>query len=137
VRSPARMFTVPLAVSALVSALLVAGATPAYAAPANDNWAAAQPIAGGQGVTYGTLVGATIEATATPCGEPLKGRGWGDYSDRSVWFRWTAPTNGTLRFGIKTYGGWTAYVGVYRDWGNCIRQLQTSASSAPGPLPLS
>jgi hypothetical protein len=82
-------------------------------------------------VVYGTLVGATIE-TGTPCGEPGKSYQPCDYSDRSVWYRWTVPTNGTLRFGIKTYGGWTAYVAAYRFYGGCVRHLETGASSAPG-----
>src|SRR5215475_7861026 len=128
---PARLLAAASAACCLVATLLVVAATPAYAAPGNDAFDAAQPIAGSQGVVYGTLVGATVE-TGTTCGEPPKSW-WGDLSDRSVWYRWAVPTNGTLRFGIKTYGGWTGYVAPYRSAGACGREVQTyPSSSAPG-----
>jgi hypothetical protein len=132
-RGRMRLVTVPLALSALVATLLVAGAAPAHAAPANDAFSAAQTIIGMKGVTYGTLVGATIE-TGTTCGEPAKSNQPGDYGDRSVWYRWAAPANGTLRFGIKTYGGWTGYIAAYRYYGGCVRHLETGASSTPGHI---
>ena len=54
--------------------------------PANDDFSAAQGISGEAGSVNGTNVGATNEP-----GEPQFGR-------RSVWFTWTAPSNGRATF---------------------------------------
>lgn len=53
--------------------------------PANDAFAAAQAVAGSSGSAGGSNRGATAEA-----GEPDAGN--------SIWFRWTAYTNGTVTF---------------------------------------
>jgi hypothetical protein len=131
VRASKRLIVLPVAISLVVPALLMAGATPAYATPANDAFAAAQTISGAKGVTYGSLVDATIDF-GTTCGEPLKRSGL--YGDRSVWYRWTVPANGTVRFGMKSYGGWAADVDLYRNYGGCVRTLVAGASSAPGHI---
>jgi hypothetical protein len=66
------------------------------AAPTNDAFAAAQPLAGAQWETEGLAVAATSEAL-----EPL-GR-------RSVWFRWTPPAGDRY---LLEYGG-NIQVGLY------------------------
>lgn len=53
--------------------------------PPNDDFAAAAPIAGVEGSLHGT----TVLATAEP-GEPAHG----GFGGSSVWFTWTAPTDG-------------------------------------------
>ncbi len=60
------------------------------AAPANDAFAAAQVLTGGDGAVDGTL----LYATAEP-GEPAHA---GNDAVHSVWYRWTAPTSGTYSF---------------------------------------
>ncbi|MCA1592101.1 MAG: NF038122 family metalloprotease [Acidobacteria bacterium] len=66
---------------------------PPPAAPANDNFASAQAIAGSSGTTSGTNIGATKEV-----GEPNHAANPGG---RSVWYRWTAPASGTATFDTK------------------------------------
>lgn len=61
-------------------------------APANDNRAAARTLVGAVGVASGTNVGSSREA-----GEPEHGR-----NGRTVWFRFTAPSDGTLH--VHTIG---------------------------------
>jgi hypothetical protein len=63
---------------------LTDAATPAPP-PTNDNFTAAQVIAGGLGSAGGTTRGATAEVS-----EPNPGN--------SIWFRWTAFTNGPVTF---------------------------------------
>ena len=61
-------------------------------APANDNFAAAQTISGSTGSTTGTNVGATSES-----GEPNHSPA-SDAGGKSVWYNWTAPSNGPVTF---------------------------------------
>ncbi len=61
--------------------------TPGPAARANDAFAQATTLSGGAGVTTGDLTGATPEA-----GERVP---WGQ---QTVWYRWTAPTDGDTVF---------------------------------------
>ncbi|MCA1683607.1 MAG: hypothetical protein LC708_00530, partial [Actinobacteria bacterium] len=58
--------------------------------PPNDAFSAAQVLTGGSGTVTGTNIGATEEA-----GEPNHADTEGG---RSVWYRWTAPGNGTVTF---------------------------------------
>ncbi len=135
-RRYARPVALPLLTAlVLTGALVLASAGPASAAPpANDAFSSAQPISGAKGVVYGTVAGATIENGSGVCNEPRKTYPYGDlYGDRSVWYRWTAPANGWLRFGVKTYGGWTAYVDAFQFRGSCWRaDAPASASSRAG-----
>src|SRR4029453_13648523 len=55
-------------------------------APANDDFANAEAISGESGSVAGTTVGASRQP-----GEP-------DYLEASVWYRWTAPSNGWATF---------------------------------------
>jgi hypothetical protein len=57
--------------------------------PANDNFAAAEAIAGASGSAAGETFNATKE-----CGEPTRGLG----SGRSIWYRWTAPMSFNVTF---------------------------------------
>lgn len=129
-RHPARGL---LLVVPLTAALVLGGATPAVAAPPNDNQSSAQVLSGVKGVAYGTLVGATIEDGTCP--EPDKNGTWPPiFGDRSVWFRWTAPAHGWLRMGLKTYGGWTGNLSAHRLYNGCAARPEAWASSAPGHI---
>jgi len=63
------------------------------AAPPNDNFANAQVLT----ESSGTVVGTNYLATSEP-GEPVHVDGFSD--NASVWYSWTAPTNGTATFYI-------------------------------------
>ncbi len=77
------------AVVLLVAGLLVP--TVAAAAPANDKFAAAQPISGTTS-SSGTTVGATLET-----GEPDHFAG-----NSSVWYTWTAPVSSNVHVNVCT-----------------------------------
>jgi len=60
------------------------------AAPPNDNFASTQVVSGNSGTVNGTNRFATKET-----GEPIHSPD--DFpSERSIWYRWTAPNNGTV-----------------------------------------
>ena len=59
-------------------------------APLNDNFANAQTISGTGGEVGGTNINATSEA-----GEPQHA---GSFSSASIWYSWTAPSNGWFTF---------------------------------------
>jgi hypothetical protein len=63
---------------------------PAGTPPANDNFANAQVITGASGSVVGSNIGATVEP-----GEPNIQDSQGG---ASVWYRWTAPADGTVTF---------------------------------------
>ena len=78
-----------IAIAVVVAAPAAAGVPSAAAAPpANDNFAAAETIAGDSG----TLSGTNAEATAEP-NEPDHA---GSPASASVWYRWTAPADGLV-----------------------------------------
>jgi hypothetical protein len=62
------------------------------AAPANDNFAAAQDL----GTLPATVAGTTVEAT-TETGEPTVFTGSGD---KTVWFKWTAGASGPVHLDV-------------------------------------
>lgn len=62
--------------------------SPASSGPANDAFSSAQWLSGASGQASGSNVGATKEA-----GEPSHAL---DAGGHSVWYRWTAPADGTL-----------------------------------------
>jgi len=75
-------------------------------APANDNFANAQTIAGASGTVDGTTVGATIQATEpdyVPSGE----------GQHSVWYRYTSATAGSISLNLSGYAGGYSYISVY------------------------
>ena len=74
------------------------------AAPSNNNFASGQVVSGAEGSVTGTNVEATKES-----GEPNHG---GNQGGASVWYRWTAPANGSVT--IDTVGsGFDTVLGVY------------------------
>lgn len=85
------------------------------APPANDNWANAQTIVGTNEFAVGTNVEATIEA-----GEPNV-----QTVNKTVWYKWTAPSNLSMTFG--TYSGTLTdtIIGVYT--GAAVNSLTTIA----------
>ncbi|MFM8792828.1 MAG: PPC domain-containing protein, partial [Solirubrobacterales bacterium] len=87
---------------------------PAPTPPANDNFANATTLNVLSG-TNGTTVGATRET-----GEPSHGPG----SARSAWYRWTAPSGGTLT--LNTLGSsYDTLLGVYT--GSAVNSLTQRA----------
>jgi hypothetical protein len=89
--------------------------------PANDNFANAQAISGASGSVSGTNVGATVEP-----GEPTIQDNAGG---ASVWFRWTAPTSGAVRFDTCTaYPGMDPNIEAFI--GNSVSNL---TPWGPGP----
>jgi hypothetical protein len=79
-----------VAVPSLVGLLLVAGASPASAAPENDMFVNATEISGVSGTVTGSNVLASKEV-----GEPDHAHVEGG---KSIWYRWTAPNDGPARF---------------------------------------
>jgi hypothetical protein len=87
------------ALALVATAVLVVGgtvtvATPAFAAPTNDDFANAQSIGGASACVVGDNTGATYENNE-----------FSDYFDgTSVWYTWTAPSSGTatIRIWLRT-----------------------------------
>lgn len=77
-----------------VRAIGATAGDPKVASVANDPFAGAQAITGASGTASGTTIGASREA-----GEPAHG---GQGASASIWYRWTAPSSGTLR--VTTQG---------------------------------
>lgn len=99
--------------------------TATYPPPANDSFASATSITGATGSSGGTIQGATKEA-----GEPNHASNPGG---ASVWFRWTAPSSGTVTF--NTLGtGLDTVMGVYT--GATVNALTTIASNDDIQAPL-
>ncbi|MCY3774489.1 MAG: S8 family serine peptidase, partial [Candidatus Aminicenantes bacterium] len=98
--------------------------------PANDDFAAAAVIEKGRGFRTVDLLLATPEP-----GEPLFGAREGRPAG-SVWYRWTAPADGAVRFNINPPGGTGAQrndrVDVFR--GDAISGLERVASDQWGAL---
>jgi hypothetical protein len=96
----------------------------AQAQPANDNFASSTLVANAAGSIAGSNVNATKEA-----GEPNHA---GNAGGRSIWYRWTAPSNGTVTF--NTAGSsFDTLMGVYL--GGAVNSLVTIASNDDGPRP--
>jgi hypothetical protein len=90
----------------LISSASPPAAPPLPPAPANDNFANAQVLNGCSGFVNGVNVGATREGSE-PNHAPDNGGG-----NRSVWFRWQAPSTGTVTF--RTAGSrFDTVLGVY------------------------
>ena len=87
-------------------------------APANDPFAGATPISGAQSSITGTNAVATKES-----GEPIHA---GNAGGRSVWYRWTAPSSGTVT--IDTAGSaFDTLLGVYT--GTSLNGLTAKAAN--------
>ena len=109
----------------LVSTLFALAALPAFAQPANDNFANAWTLTGLSVVTNGNsgqffsgIPNATKEA-----GEPNHG---GFNGGRSVWFNWTAPVTGNATVDTVD-SSFNTLLGVYT--GNAVNALTTIASN--------
>lgn len=103
---------------ALSAAAALATASPAAAAPLNDDFADAL-LGGGDHVEgSGNTFGATKEA-----GEPDHA---GDPGGASAWFAWTAPRSQTVYVQLCT-DGWQARLGLYR--GESVGALQPIAAT--------
>ena len=92
--------------------------------PANDNFANATVISGASGSVTGTNVGAGVEDD-----EPLpleEDGNWAFGSTATVWWRWTAPANGTFLF--ETHGSdFDTVLGVYT--GSVVDALERIAAN--------
>jgi hypothetical protein len=103
-------------VLAACAAATLALCAPAHAAaPANDNRAAAITLSAGADVT-GTTVESTREANEPPnC--PEKGSG-------SVWYRYTAPRDGSARVLLETKDKLDASIAVYEVDNSTINRIE-------------
>lgn len=90
--------------------------------PANDAFAAAQVISGANGSATGSNLGASKEP-----GEPDHA---GHAGGASVWYRWTATTNRTIRFDTCTGTEFDTLLAVYT--GTSVNGLTEVASNDDG-----
>src|SRR5690349_3520869 len=106
-----------LATAAIGGALALA--TPAFAAPFNDNFASAQFLPGPNNSISGrTDLGATTEIF-----EQFHG---GQPPHASIWYRWTAPASGRTIF--RTFGSdFDTVLSVYT--GNTLQNLKSVGES--------
>ncbi|HKP88632.1 MAG TPA: hypothetical protein VJT75_01540 [Thermoleophilaceae bacterium] len=89
--------------------------------PPNDRFANATQLTGGHLGVQGRTLGATAEA-----GEPLHAD---KQNAHSIWYRWTAPSDGSLE--VRTnVGGITGVLGVYT--GGAVNALSEVASADEG-----
>ena len=102
----------------LSTALIFTSSSMCQAAPANDSFVAAQLISSQTGSVTGTTVNATREPS-----EPFHA---GYPGNGSVWYRWTAPANGLIKFTVVGSGR-DCLLGVYR--GSQINNLVPVASN--------
>ncbi|HAM72951.1 MAG TPA: hypothetical protein DCM86_15030 [Verrucomicrobiales bacterium] len=91
--------------------------------PPNDNFASAQPIVGFTGEILGSSDGATVEA-----GEPAHATA---EALRTVWFRWTAPREGRVRF-VTSRSLFPTVLAAYT--GTALNALTLVARGEPGAI---
>ena len=95
--------------------------------PPNDNFANAEPLGGQYGATYGATVNATAET-----GEPVA------VNNSSVWYRWTAPANGSFVFSLNRSDvgvcGLTTPIPFEIYSGTSLSSLSVAARNYPDPL---
>jgi hypothetical protein len=85
--------------------------------PKNDNFAAAEPLTGSEASATANTTNATIEP-----GEPRPGY---SYGERSVWYSWTPPADGTATLEVQS--SFASVTGVYM--GTRLDALGTVASA--------
>jgi len=91
--------------------------------PANDLFAAAQELAGAEGTVEATNLYATAEA-----GEPAHA---GNTAVHSIWYRWTAPSTGSVHFDLcASYPGLDTVLAAYT--GVAVNALTPVADSDDG-----
>ncbi len=121
--APPAVTTGPLWIATAGGVAASSASFTAMAAPANDNFAAAQSLSGSSGTVSGSNLGASKEP-----GEPNHA---GNAGGSSVWYRWTAPGSG--RWSFNTFGsGFDTLLAVYT--GSAVNSLTPIASNdnAPG-----
>jgi hypothetical protein len=91
----------------------------------NDAFASAQVISGPSGTITGNNAGATKEA-----GEPNHA---GNPGGKSIWFKWTAPSNGAVIFDTFT-SDFDTLLGVYTGTAPSSLTLVTSGDDSNGVL---
>jgi len=91
--APAGVTTGPIRVATPGGTAVSPNPFTALAAPANDDFAAAQIVTG----SSGTVPGSNVAASKEPQ-EPFHA---GDEGGKSVWYRWTAPGSGTWTFDTR------------------------------------
>ncbi len=112
--------------SLLVSLLLFPGALLA-APPPNDDFASATPL--GNPATL-SVTGTTVEATYE-AGEVIY-----TYSDRSVWYQWTAPASGWKRLTVTSTQNAANNLPWVTVWeGSSLLSLTTNTAGRPGSNP--
>jgi hypothetical protein len=90
--------------------------------PPNDNFASASPLSGTSGTVTGTSLGATKEV-----GEPNHA---GNAGGASVWYRWTAPSSGTVTLST-TGSGFDTLLAVYTGSSVGALSLVTANDDTP------
>jgi len=119
---------VALVTSAALVAASIISATPAGAAPTNDNLGAATVIRGRSGTASGTTTGSTSETSETSETNET------DYDDdgtaASVWYSWSAPASGQVQFDTCTGTTYDSILAVYT--GAAIASLAYVAGNDEG-----
>ena len=112
----------------LIVGLVASAATTGMAQaapPGNDSFATPTDLTGALGVLRGTTVEASKEV-----GEPDHA---GVLGNKSVWYRWTAPSTGRVAFRTLLWGerGFDSLLAVYR--GDAVDALSVVASNDDSP----
>ncbi len=91
------------------------------AGPANDDFAASQPISGLPGSVTGTTVGASHELNEAYVGD-----------GSTVWYQWTASANGGVTFSTTSTGNFTAdnVLAVYSGGFTTSSRIGTSGNTS-------
>ncbi len=96
---------------------------PSGPAPANDNFASAQPISG----TSGSVTGTNVGATAEPGEQTIQDNRGG----ASVWYKWTVPVTGSYQFDTCTANpGAVGLIGLFQG-----STVSSATEFGPGPSP--
>ena len=120
---PANATSGPIRVTAPTGQTQSAENFTVLARPANDDFERAQVLAD----TNGSVSGTNINATAQP-GEPDHA---GNTAERSVWYRWTAPTSGIAIFDTQD-STFDTVLAVYT--GTAVNALQLIAEDDDGGM---
>lgn len=94
--------------------ILLNNAAACSSGPANDMIQTAQLLTGSAGLVSGNNTGATRQSTNffTAFDQPVEPLHNGKYGGKSVWYQWTAPADGPVRFWIDP-GSFDSLLAVY------------------------
>lgn len=108
-----RLLGVVTTVAVAAGLLAVASAPAQAAAPTNDNFAQATPLVdqAGSAQVYGSTVDATTEA-----GEPSHAPDGVTPTNSSIWYTFTAPSDGNLDLGVNGAAGFDPVIAVYSGY---------------------